>query len=87
MQNSIKKNRILAYSINFLSQRNTDLLLPEHSSTLQGKLSLSALLEKAGSEHFFAQQKCTYTRAGGGTSAGVHSMYFMALIAPSHRTR
>lgn len=52
MQNSIKKNRILACSINFLSQRNTDLLLPKHSSSLQGKPSLSVLLEKAGSENF-----------------------------------
>lgn len=73
MQNSIKKNRILACSINFLSQRNTDLLLPKHSSTLQGKPSLPALLEKAGSEHFCAQQKRAYTRAVGGTSTGVHS--------------
>lgn len=73
MQNSIKKNRILACSINFLSQRNTDLLLPKHSSTLQGKPSLPALLEKARSEHFCAQQKRAYTRAVGGTSTGVHS--------------
>lgn len=73
MQNSIKKNRNLASSINFPSQRNTDLLLPKHSSTLQGKPSLSALLQKAGSEHFCAQQKRAYPRAGGGTSAGVHS--------------
>lgn len=83
MQNSIKKNRILACSINFFPQRNTDLLLPKHSSTLQGKPSLSALLEKAGSEHFGAQQKHAHTRAGGGSSAG---HYFTAPIALSYRT-
>lgn len=82
MQNSIKKNRILACSINFLSQRNTDRLLPKHSSTLQGKPSLSALLEKAGSEHFCAQQKHAYTRAGGGTA-----LVYTVLFHSSYRAK